>query len=132
MDGFFDRVAEDPSAYARECDRIQAVLGCQLKTALIAGCEFLGIASVTASVDGTHCVYNVLGRQIAAVGYLGIARVAVSDTRAVRGEIRPRSAVDSAADSPARSKLDVGGVDYRIHMDLRYVVDYDPRLLHDS
>jgi hypothetical protein len=106
------RVREDAGADGREGNALEVVLHGQLQAPAIAALELvLGVLAAERVPARTHRVYDLVRRQVVALGHLGVARLAAAQPAALVDQVGACCAVDGAVDTAAAQQRLVGGVD---------------------
>src|SRR5439155_25230092 len=108
------RIAEHAGRDARERDRLDRVLACDLEAAPVARRELRAHAGATAAVDRPDGVDDVLRRQLVALRELRLAGLATAERAALDEQLAPGAPVDRAVDAATAEEAGVRGVDDRV------------------
>jgi sugar phosphate isomerase/epimerase len=129
--GLFERIAIDPGTDGREADRAHSPLIGHGQALTITGCQKLRFPMAAVTVDRTHGVEHVLGRQSARSRGHCVTGTAGADRRPYRVQFAhdpgPAGPMNRAIHPTAPSQSRIGGVYHCVHCDLRDValVKYD-------
>src|SRR5262249_58124635 len=108
--GTVRRKAADAGRDCGKCDSAQAVVGGEREAVAVAGREQYLLAAFPAAPNWADRVDHVARRQPEALRDLRFSGLAAAEPGASLGELRPRSAMNGAADAAARGQHGVGGI----------------------